>query len=451
MKPDKKITTTKEKLHNKSKSSNVSGLVSLYKTTRKRTEDICKPLETEDYVIQSMDDVSPPKWHLGHTSWYFENFILKEFVNNYRFFNDKYNFIFNSYYESFGNRIYRPKRGTLSRPLVREVYSFREYVDNNLYKLIESADERIFEKIKPLLELGIHHEMQHQELLLCDIKHIFASNPLRPEYFKLNTPRNNSEVNIKEKYIDFAGSLYEIGFDDTGFSFDNELPAHKVFLNDFKVQNRLTRNDEYLDFINDGGYRKPLFWLSDGWDTVQKENWQSPLYWEKHDNEWFTMTLGGLKKLNLNEPVCHISYYEADAYARWKNKRLLTESEWEITVKEIKVDLLDFQKHNLLENNLFHPSAPSANQEEQEDKKQNIFQIFGDVWEWTMSPYISYPGYKAPKGVFSEYNSKFMANQMVLRGGSCFTPQVHIRSTYRNFFQCDKRWQCTGLRLASDK
>lgn len=412
----------------------------LYKSTRKLTVDICNPLEIEDYVVQPMDDVSPPKWHLGHTSWFFETFVLKHFGRGYKALNDTYNFIFNSYYESIGERIYRPKRGSLSRPTVKEVIQYRNYVDEKICDLIQSVDGFEWEKIGKLIEFGIHHEMQHQELLLTDIKNIFGINPLRPTYIKANCSVEQKTDAIKSEFIEIKGGLREIGFDGNDFSFDNEKPIHKVFIDDFKIQNRLVTNKEYLEFINDGGYSNPVYWLSDAWAVIQKEKWNSPLYWEKIDNEWLIMTLSGLLKLNLSEPVCHVSFYEADAYARWKKKRLLTEAEWEVAASTISDD----NNCNFLESRNFHPIIGKNN------KNVKIMQMLGDAWEWTGSSYLSYPGYVQPEGAFGEYNGKFMCNQIVLRGGSCVTPSKHIRKTYRNFFQPDKRWQFTGIRLASE-
>ena len=365
-------------------------------------------------------------------------FVISTFNKDYKLFNEKYNFIFNSYYETIGDKINRPKRGTLSRPTVDEIYSYRKHIDEEIINLINKTDDKDLSELSKLIELGLHHEMQHQELLYTDIKYIFAVNPLKPVYSRTKIASGNK---IFSNFVEFQGRLIEIGYGENKFSFDNEKPLHKVFINDFKLQNRLITNEEYLKFINDGGYLNPVLWLSDGWDIIQKENWIAPLYWEEIDNEWYAMTLSGLRKLELNEPVCHVSYYEADAYARWSKKRLPTEAEWEHAVSGINID---FNFCNLLENKIHHPVCADKNE------SNKLFQMIGDVWEWTSSPYTSYPGYKQPKGAFGEYNAKFMCNQMVLRGGSCVTPAMHIRKTYRNFFQCDKRWQFTGIRLASD-
>lgn len=405
-----------------------------YKSVRKTTENICKPLEIEDYVIQTIEDVSPPKWHLGHSSWYFETFLLKKYKPGYKIFNESFNFIFNSYYETIGNRVKRSNRGALSRPTVKEIYEYRRYVDIHMLELLESPN--IDPEFIELVELGLNHEQQHQELLITDIKNIFASNPLKPIYNSSNLKQLTEAKSLK--YIEIKGGVYEIGSSSNDFSFDNEKPKHKILVNDFKLQNRLITNGEFLDFINDSCYSDHRLWLSDGWDKICSEGWKSPLYWENLDDEWFIMTLSGRKKLNLYEPVCHVSFYEADAFSRWSKKRLPTEAEWEVAAQN-----QENKEGNFLENNCFHP-IPNP------DSKMTLSQIFGDVWEWTASAYLPYPGYKQPEGVFGEYNGKFMSNQMVLRGGSCATPKNHIRETYRNFFQCDKRWQFSGIRLASD-
>ena len=427
------IKTKIENLENsyKNKGSNPFELISFYKSAREDTENICKPLEIEDYVIQTTEDISPPKWHLGHTSWYFETFLLQKYKPGYKTFNELFNFIFNSYYETIGNRVKRSNRGALSRPTVKEIYEYRRYVDNHMLELLESPNID-FECVE-LIELGLNHEQQHQELLITDIKNIFASNPLKPIYNNLTLKQSTRIEPLK--FIEIKGGVHEIGSSNIHFSFDNEKPKHKVLINDFKLHNRLITNNEYLEFINDGGYSDHRLWLSDGWDKICNENWNSPLYWEKLDDEWLIMTLSGQQKLNPFEPVCHVSFYEADAFSRWSKKRLPTEAEWEIAAQN-----QENKEGNFLENNNFHP-IPNL------DSKTKLSQMFGDTWEWTASAYLPYPGYKQPEGVFGEYNGKFMSNQMVLRGGSCATPKNHIRETYRNFFQCDKRWQFSGIRL----
>ncbi len=418
-----------------------SALNKRFLQTREISERICEPLQTEDYVIQSMDDISPPKWHLGHTSWFFETFLLNKFQKNYQSYHEKYNFIFNSYYESIGSRVQRQIRGLLSRPTVREVYDYRKAITDRMAKLTNSLDERDRRHFDFLTDLGIHHEQQHQELLYMDIKHILSINPLRPEYLKRENNRNNGKI-PPMKFQGFEGGIHDIGFGGEGFSFDNETPAHQVLLRDFKIGSRLVTNREYLEFIQDGGYSNSLSWLSDGWYNVTQNHWQSPMYWEKLDGGWEMMTLTGWHPINPDEPVCHVSFYEADAFARWAGKRLPTEDEWEVACNQSGASI---QNGNFVEDGNLHP-APLY----KEDKDSSLQQMFGDVWEWTASAYLSYPGFKPAEGAIGEYNGKFMSNQMVLRGGACVTPRSHIRATYRNFFQCDKRWPFCGIRLAVD-
>lgn len=415
-------------------------LIENYRNIRHQTELICQPLATEDYVIQSMPDVSPPKWHLAHTTWFFETFILKNFLKNYQLFDKHFHHLFNSYYQSFGNPFPRNNRGLLSRPRVRRILKYRQYIDKRIIDLLASLNNDNLELIKKRVILGLHHEMQHQELLLMDIKHIFSINPIFPIYYK-NQKRLNTQTTVPLSFINIPNGTVEIGHQDNSFCYDNELPNHKLFVKSFSVANRLITNNEYLEFINAGGYQKHSYWLADGWDIIQKEKWQHPLYWHKQNNEWYEMTLSGLIKLNPNQPVCHISYYEADAYACWAKKRLLTEFEWEFIAKFQTPNL---KSSNLMENNHYQPIPYNRNSTNQ------ILQLFGDVWEWTSSAYHPYPRYKRDSGALGEYNAKFMSNQIVLRGGSCITPQQHIRTTYRNFFQPDKRWQCCGIRLAGD-
>jgi ergothioneine biosynthesis protein EgtB len=405
-----------------------------YQEVRQLSESICRPLAIEDYVIQSMADVSPPKWHLAHTTWFFETFLLSHFPG-YEVFHPQFNYLFNSYYEAVGKRHPRPKRGLLSRPTVEEIYRYRAYVDAAMQALLHQIDES---NLSSLVLLGLHHEQQHQELLLTDIKHILASNPLRPAYrsdippYISTDPQNHSA--LSEQWLDYPGGLYAIGHEGQNFAFDNESPVHQVYLQDYYLASRLVTNGEYLEFIEADGYRKPEYWLSEGWTTVQMEEWEAPLYWERIDGSWWIMSLSGLRPLNPQEPVCHVSFYEADAYARWRGTRLPTEAEWEVAAAQLSM------QGNLLENGLLHP-LPAAGITRPD-------QMFGDVWEWTQSAYLPYPGFKSAAGAVGEYNGKFMCNQMVLRGGSCVTPPNHIRSTYRNFFPPSTRWQFSGIRLA---
>jgi ergothioneine biosynthesis protein EgtB len=410
-------------------------------STRAISERLCQPLQTEDYVIQSMDDVSPPKWHLGHTSWFFETILLRKFQKNYVPFHDKYDFIFNSYYESLGTRVQRPLRGLLSRPTVREVYEYRAAINDRMVSLMNGLDEHDRKNFEFLTELGIHHEQQHQELLYMDIKHILSINPLRPVY---QQHQQKSEGKVPQlKYVEFEGRIHSIGHNnEDGFSFDNETPAHQVYLQNFKIANRLITNGEYLDFMNDRGYSNPLLWLSDGWYAVNQNQWNAPMYWQQTSDGWEMMTLNGWRAVDPNEPVVHVSYYEADAFARWAGKRLPTEPEWEVAAVKSGASI---ERGNFVDDKILHPAALS-----QEDKNSSLQQMFGDVWEWTSSAYLPYPGFKPAEGTIGEYNGKFMSNQMVLRGGACITPRNHIRVTYRNFFQPDKRWAFNGIRTASD-
>ncbi len=418
---------------------NRSEFKNFYLAVRKTSEEICRPLQTEDYVVQPVDDVSPPKWHIGHTTWFFETVLLQKFLPNYKPFHQLYNFVFNSYYETFGTRVARPKRGSLSRPTVKEIYAYRAAVDEQMHGLFESIDATHWPEFSRLIILGLNHEQQHQELLVYDIKYIFANNPLRPVYQKARPPVSESIPN--SELVEYKGGVVEIGHTGEGFAWDNEMPAHPVLLNDYKLQNRLVTNSEYLQFINDGGYEDFRHWLSDGWFTMQQQGWQSPLYWEKIDDQWFIMTLSGWRELDPNEPVCHVSFYEADAFAKWAQKRLPTEAEWEHAARAVKANAAE---GNFLDDQYFHPLPCRTT------GPNRLHQMLGDVWVWTASAYLGYPGYRQEAGALGEYNGKFMSNQMVLRGGSCATPRHHIRLTYRNFFQCDKRWPFTGIRLADD-
>jgi ergothioneine biosynthesis protein EgtB len=405
-------------------------LVQKYQQVRRLSEQICHPLLTEDYGIQSMPDVSPPKWHLAHTTWFFETFLLMPRLPGYQVFHPQFGYLFNSYYETIGQRHPRHQRGLLSRPTVAEVYQYRAYVDDGMRSLLTELTDPA---LKSLLELGLHHEQQHQELLLTDIKHILAINPLRPAY-RSDLPFVEKAIAAQEHWLDYPGGVYQIGHEGQGFAFDNESPRHSVYLQDYWLAARLVTNGEYLEFIRAGGYEQAEYWLAEGWTIVQAEGWRSPLYWEQEGESWQTMTLGGMRSVNLHEPVCHVSYYEADAYARWVGKRLPTEAEWEVAAQ---VPL----QGNFLDSGYLHP-APATGSTRPD-------QLFGDVWEWTQSAYLPYPGFQVAPGAVGEYNGKFMCNQMVLRGGSCVTSQNHMRSSYRNFFPAATRWQFSGIRLAN--
>lgn len=438
MQPETKILK-KNKVKNQNEPINLT-LAKKYKEVRNFTELLCKPLVTEDYVIQSMPDVSPTKWHLAHTSWFFETFVLSKVNLNYEPTHPQYSYLFNSYYIQAGERHARPERGLLSRPTVEEVYRYRRYVDENMLEFLERAEDAQMEKTSSVIEIGLHHEQQHQELMVTDIKHVFSVNPLRPAY--LNSVKNNNSKPrsiSKINWIEFPEGVYSIGHEGTGFAYDNECPRHREFVESFQIAPLLVTNRQYMAFIEDGAYERPELWLSDGWYAVEANRWKAPPYWEKKNGHWWNFTLSGMRELDPNEPVCHVSYYEADAYARWTGARLPTEAEWEIAASKLPIE------GNFVDSGNYHPVVLSH-----ETSDHALLQMFGDVWEWTLSPYTPYPGFKTLPGTLGEYNGKFMANQMVLRGGSCATSKSHIRKTYRNFFAPSARWQFTGVRLAKD-
>ncbi len=434
-----KITPSNKKVDSSGNIFSFSNsLITNYKSVRNFSKKLSAPLQTEDFVIQSMPDVSPTKWHLAHTTWFFETFILEKFIKNYKPFNHHFKYLFNSYYMLVGERFPRPQRGLLSRPTIKEVFEYRNFVDEKMLELLETGDDEILIEIKKVLEIGINHEQQHQELIVTDIKNVFSLNPLRIKY---SDGENVIPKSIPElKWISFDEGIKEIGFNGDEFSFDNESPRHRVFLESFEIANRLMTNSEYLEFIHNGGYNKPELWLSEGWYTKERENWKAPLYWENHKGDWKNFTLNGFKEVNPAEPICHLSYYEADAFARWYGAKLATEAEWETASETVNI------KGNFVESGNFHP-VPI----QEENNENQLLQMFGDVWEWTSSPYVEYPGFKTLEGALGEYNGKFMSNQMVLRGGSCATSLWHIRKTYRNFFPPHSRWQFSGLRLAKIK
>ncbi len=385
-------------------------LAELYSSVRSYTETLCEPLEIEDYIPQPTVDVSPPKWNIAHTTWFFEEMILKKFVRGYKVFDEQFGFLFNSYYNSIGERTSRDHRGDLSRPTVKRVVEYRKYVDEKMLALLSepSAVASGSDQLEQFVILGLNHEQQHQELFLTDLKYTFSLNPLFPVYhesFSLVEKPDGADGGFAE----IEAATHEIGFSGDGFSFDNEHSRHQVFLDRFELSNSLVTNREFLEFVEDGGYRDPLLWHSEGWDWVNQNRIASPLYWHEQDGAWFNYTLGGLKELALDAPVCHVSYYEASAFAEWKSMRLPTEFEWEAASEKFN---------------------------------------WGLRWEWTNSAYLPYPGFKKPAGAVGEYNGKFMINQMVLRGASVATPPGHSRKTYRNFFHPHLRWQFTGIRLA---
>jgi ergothioneine biosynthesis protein EgtB len=399
-----------------------------FRELRAQTLLLIADLQPEDTVVQTMPDVSPTKWHLAHVTWFFERFVLEPSLKNYARFDDQYHYLFNSYYNTAGQMHARPKRGLLSRPTLAQVLDYRSYIDTAMQQLLQA--DRVDERVIQVCELGINHEQQHQELLLADIKHVFSNNPLRPPVSHSLTTPPRIELS-PYSYDKGPTGIHQTGHDGGSFSFDNEMPRHDALLHEHRIGNRLVTNGEYRDFIRDGGYENCELWLSDGWATINERSWRRPLYWgDGLDHEF---TLGGERQIDDQAPVCHVSYYEADAFARWAGARLPTEFEWEAAAEQHEVD------GNLLESNYWHPAASTGSQ------------YFGDVWEWTSSPYSAYPGFKPLGGSLGEYNGKFMCNQMTVRGGSCVTARDHVRASYRSFFYPDARWQFLGIRLAKDR
>jgi ergothioneine biosynthesis protein EgtB len=421
-----------------------SSLAERYERVRRTTLDLAAPLDVEDTVVQSMPEASPTKWHLAHTTWFFETFLLGR-LDGYQPHHPEFNYLFNSYYNAIGPRHCRPKRGLLSRPTLDQVIAYRRAVDDRLLGALAkgSFDSK---NDRAALVLGLHHEQQHQELIVTDIKHLFGTNPLQPAYPPA-APRGNgtnprgargrsATGAVQTGWTRFSEAIVSIGHDGSAFAFDNERPRHRRLVPAFEIANRPVTNGEYLEFIREGGYRRPELWLSDGWNTVQQEGWTGPLYWYEDDERLYT--LAGVRPIDPDEPVCHVSYYEADAFARWAGARLPDEAEWEKAADGAGA------AGPFLEDSRFHP-LPAGGEE-----ASSPVAMLGNTWEWTRSPYTAYPGYVQPPGAFGEYNAKFMCNQLVLRGGSCATPRSHIRVTYRNFFQPEARWQFMGLRLARD-
>lgn len=381
-----------------------------FRSVRSETEKRASPLSAEDQIVQSMPDASPTKWHRAHVTWFFETFLLVPYAQGYQIFDERFPFLFNSYYVAAGPRHARPERGLITRPNAQDVAAYRAHVDEAVARLIESADDNTARAIFPILEIGLHHEQQHQELLLTDILHAFTQNPTDPVY---DPAWQMPKAQGGKGYADIPPGIHLIGHDGAGFHFDNEAPQHRALTQDLRIARSLVTNGEWLEFIEAGGYARPDLWLSDGWTVREQNDWQAPGYWRQIDGNWHTMTLGGLRPVDPNAPVMHVSYYEADAFARFAGKHLPTEFEWEVAAR-----------HNLIDD------------------------AFGVVWQWTRSAYLPYPGYRAPEGALGEYNGKFMVNQMVLRGSSLATPEGHARVTYRNFFHPPARWQFSGLRLA---
>lgn len=403
-----------------------------YHRVRGATVALARPLSDEDCVVQSMPDCSPTKWHLAHTTWFFETFVLER-QPGYRLYEPSYRVLFNSYYQTVGAQHARPRRGLLTRPSRAEVLAYRQAIDEQMDALLARG---ISPEAAAIIELGLHHEQQHQELLLTDIKHLFGCNPLRPSYSDTR-PAPTSRLASALHWQSHPGGIAQFGHTGDGFAFDNEGPRHRAYLHPHALASRPVTNGEYLAFMADDGYRRPEYWLSAGWDVVNAQAWQAPMYWEQRDGEWMQHTLHGLRPVVLDEPVCHVSYYEADAYARYVGARLPTEYEWESAGAQTTVE------GNFVESGLLHPCAAA-------DGREAAHQLYGDVWEWTSSAYTPYPGYAAVAGALGEYNGKFMCGQQVLRGGSCVTHASHIRPTYRNFFPPEARWQFSGIRLARD-
>jgi ergothioneine biosynthesis protein EgtB len=417
-------------------SRNAQGdLAALYPRVRGATEALAQGLSAEDCAIQSMPDASPVKWHLAHTSWFFETFVLEPQLRGYRPFDPAYRALFNSYYHSVGEKHPRPERGMLSRPRLEDVLTYRRHVDEAVKVLL--AGRRVAAALGGLIELGVHHEQQHQELILTDLKHLLSRNPLRPAYQK---PWPLTPIGARVRgWISHKAGQYEIGHAGAGFCFDNEAPRHRVWLDAFSIATHPVTHGDFIEFMEDGGYRRPELWLSAGWDLVHARGWQAPAYWERRDGEWRTFTLHGMAPVDPHAPVCHVSFYEAEAYARWAKARLPTEAEWEVAARNAPL------AGNFLESRALHPLALR-----EASADGTPAQIFGDVWEWTRSDYGPYPGFRTAAGAVGEYNGKFMSGQYVLRGGSCATPASHIRPSYRNFFPPEARWQFSGLRLARD-
>ncbi|AJD90385.1 hypothetical protein JMA_10680 [Jeotgalibacillus malaysiensis] len=404
----------------------------MFQDIRAYSEKLVAGMEIEDFILQADTFVSPTKWHLAHTTWFFEKFILTEFVDGYEPFNEQFFYLFNSYYETVGEFHPQSKRGLISRPTVKETLSYRSHVNEQVNQLLNTTD--ITDHLYDLIEMGLQHEQQHQELILMDIKYNLSFNPLYPALFEQKALQGGKAPELT--FTPFEKGMTKIGTDGEEFAFDNETPCHDAYLNGCQVANRPVTNREYLAFIEDGGYERAELWLSDGWQQVKQENWHAPLYWRQKDGEWSYFTLSGLQPVDWESPVTHVSYYEADAYARWAGKRLPTEQEWEHAMKGEEI------KGNFMDDDRYQPDDSYSG--------GRFEKAFGDVWEWTQSPYTPYPRSKPLDGALGEYNAKFMSNQIVLKGGSCVTPLSHIRLTYRNFFYPHMRWQFSGIRLADD-
>lgn len=426
-------TTIRDQVNEPSTIQSREYLIQHFEHVRAFTETLTDPLEIEDFVVQVTENASPAKWHLAHTTWFFETFLLEKEIEDYDPIHPQYSYLFNSYYLQTGVPHCRARRGNISRPTVKQVFEYRQSINEHIINLLNTATDEQYEAWAPVIEIGIHHEQQHQELLMTDLKYMFSQNPLNVAYKKTERPRVKSVPELS--WTSFDEGVYQIGHNGKGFGYDNEFPRHKTYIQNFQLANRLVTNAEYIEFIESGAYSDPKWWLDEGFSTIRDEGWKAPLYWQKKKGDWWLFTLSGMQKADPNEPVTHVSYFEADAYARWKGYRLPTEQEWEIASEPLQIN------GNFADSGYLHPAALQNAQEGPQ-------QMFGDVWQWTQSSYSPYPGYKPLPGALGEYNGKFMCNQYVLRGGSCATSQSHFRKTYRNFFHSNERWQFTGIRLA---
>ena len=412
-----------------------------YKLVRGASRTLCEPLCIEDYVVQSMPDASPTLWHLAHTTWFFETFVLKPHCPGYRPWSEGFEYLFNSYYNSVGPAFPGPRRGLLTRPTVRDVMRYRAYVDEHVLALLERGPPNV----ASVVELGLQHEQQHQELVLTDLKHLLWCNPLRPAYVD-RTDGSLGSVVLEPRWCEAAGGVHAVGHTGAGFAYDNELPRHRCLLQPYRIAGEPVSCAAYMEFIAEDGYDRPEFWLADGWERIKREQWQAPLYWERRGREWWTFTLQGMQPVEPAAPVCHVSYFEADAYARFRGVRLPSEAEWEVVARPLEVCGNFVESRRLRTAAAPRLTVPSVTDPE---TRRTPRQLYGDVWEWTATPYQPYPGYQPVNGALGEYNGKFMCGQFVLRGGSCVTPSSHVRASYRNYWPPQTRWQFTGIRLAA--